>query len=455
MRILFKVFCLLFITSSVYAQSTPPLRLKDEGSNVGYINSVNCVGSAIACTKSGVNGTMTISTTGFGWTDGGSTVYLTTTSDAVAIGTTTAPEELSIQSSQPRIWMKDPDGGAAWATRVADTSGANSQYLIQSTTDNSTYTTRLIIDQATGGVTVGTTSSGTGAVDIRGDEVRIWAGTGSSNNALSSGELYVEGDFEVDGTAYSGTFVANGSGNSYLNYNTGNVGIGTDSPTGKLDVRGDETRIWTGVGTDSNALAAGELYVEGDVEVDGTVYMASCSGAGCGGGADTNAEKEFWWEASATLASQAADAIAPISKIAGTNVDVYVASFDAAADECRAMQFKVPSDVKSGSTITFRNIWFSQTATSGNVIWDWRYTATGANGETWDAALTTKASAASAVQGTVKLTTQTTATESLATLGWATNDLITINVCRDADNGSDTLVGDAELLGVGVEIPRE
>src|ERR1041385_2410227 len=52
----------------------------------------------------------------------------------------------------------------------------------------------------------------------------------------------------------------------------GAVGIGTWAPTGQLDVRGDEMRIWTGAGTDTNATAAGELYVEGDLEVDGTIY---------------------------------------------------------------------------------------------------------------------------------------------------------------------------------------
>lgn len=64
----------------------------------------------------------------------------------------------------------------------------------------------------------------------------------------------------------------------------GNVGVGTSAATGRMDIRGDEVRVWTGTGTDSNALASGELYVEGDLEVDGTVYMGSCSGAGCGAG---------------------------------------------------------------------------------------------------------------------------------------------------------------------------
>ncbi len=58
-----------------------------------------------------------------------------------------------------------------------------------------------------------------------------------------------------------------------------NIGIGTTQPIGKLAVVGDEARIWTGAGSDNNALSSGELYVEGDLEVDGTVYATAFSGA--------------------------------------------------------------------------------------------------------------------------------------------------------------------------------
>jgi hypothetical protein len=61
----------------------------------------------------------------------------------------------------------------------------------------------------------------------------------------------------------------NVNGETYI---AGPVGIGTFTPTGILDVRQDEVRIWTGAGTNTNATSAGELYVEGDLEVDGTIY---------------------------------------------------------------------------------------------------------------------------------------------------------------------------------------
>jgi len=52
-----------------------------------------------------------------------------------------------------------------------------------------------------------------------------------------------------------------------------NVGIGTASPTGKLDVRGDEVRIWSGTGSVDFATDAGDLYVQDTAEVDGNLRV--------------------------------------------------------------------------------------------------------------------------------------------------------------------------------------
>jgi len=51
----------------------------------------------------------------------------------------------------------------------------------------------------------------------------------------------------------------------------GNVGIGTTSPLGKLQVVGDEIRIGSS-GTLNYAAGDGDLYVQDDLEVDGTIY---------------------------------------------------------------------------------------------------------------------------------------------------------------------------------------
>lgn len=174
-----------------------------------------------------------------------------------------------------------------------------------------------------------------------------------------------------------------------------------------------------------------------------------------GAGSDTNAVREYVWPASATLPLEAADSIPPIAKDTGTNVDQLVVDFDSSIDECRSVSFKVPSDVESGSTITFRSVWYS-TATSGSVVWDFRHTSGDTEGETWDDTLTTESAASDAVQGTTKQVTVTTWTETLANLGWAANDLVTGVFCRDGNGtaGTDDLAADARAILFGVEIPR-
>lgn len=93
----------------------------------------------------------------------------------------------------------------------------------------------------------------------------------------------------VVGTVNATAFVGDGSGltgisggasgwtdggtNVYTTTSTDSLGIGTTTPTGRVDIRGDEVRIWTGAGTNTNATSAGELYVESDLEVDGTAYI--------------------------------------------------------------------------------------------------------------------------------------------------------------------------------------
>jgi len=48
-------------------QPSPSIDLQDEGASQGAVKTLNCVGSSIACTKSGVTGTLTLSGGGGGY----------------------------------------------------------------------------------------------------------------------------------------------------------------------------------------------------------------------------------------------------------------------------------------------------------------------------------------------------------------------------------------------------
>lgn len=196
-----------------------------------------------------------------------------------------------------------------------------------------------------------------------------------------------------------------------------------------------------------------------DGKVDWTQLVSVPAGFADGtddgaGGSDTNAVKEYWWPSSATLPLEAADSIPPISKDAGTNVDQLVVLFDDSTDECRTVSFKVPSDVDTSATVTFRLHWYSSSATTGSAYWDFRHNSGVADGADPDAALTTEADGGDTVAGTAGQISAATWTETITNLGWAANDQVDAVFCRDANNGSDNFSGDAYVTGFGVEIPR-
>lgn len=172
------------------------------------------------------------------------------------------------------------------------------------------------------------------------------------------------------------------------------------------------------------------------------------------GGTDTNADLMIRLPAVAMMPLEAADSIPPIAKDAGTTVDQLVVDFDQSTDECRTTTIEIPADITSGGTVTFTFWWYAASVTTGNVIWDIRHNSGVAEGVDPDAALTTEASAADAVQGTAGQVTRTTFTETQTNLAWATNDLVDVVACRDANAVGDTMAADARLKEITINIPR-
>ncbi len=263
------------------------------------------------------DGSLVYNTTGSGWTHGRTILYLETNSDNVSIGSTNSslsPGKLTIAGN-------------------GSSTGINTQFR-----DVSGTATITILDN--GNIGLGSTLPAS-LLDVTNGVVKVWTGGGTDNNATSAGELYVEGDLEVDGSIYgdganiSGIAGANGwtdgGTNVYLTANgdniaigttgfasnakltvkangsstnistqfrdssanakvtildNGNIGLGSTLPASLLDVTNGVVKVWTGGGTDNNATSAGELYVEGDLEVDGSIYGDGVNITGIAAGAN-------------------------------------------------------------------------------------------------------------------------------------------------------------------------
>ena len=190
-------------------------------------------------------------------------------------------------------------------------------------------------------------------------------------------------------------------------------------------------------------------------EDDANFIPDSCVGDGTdAGGTDTNAEKEIWFPCPATLPLEAADSIPPLAKDAGTNLDQLTCDFDQSTDEGRTVVFKVPSDVNTSGTVTFRAYWYSASVTTNEVIMDFRHNSGVADGVDPDVALTTVASAASTAPGTAGQIDIIIWTETVSNLAWAANDLVYGVFERDANNAGDDFAADSKVIGFSVEIPR-
>ena len=125
-------------------------------------------------------------------------------------------------------------------------------------------------------------------------------------------------------------------------------------------------------------------------------------------------------------------------------------AFDAAADEHYDFRGILPQ-VYDGGGFTLRLWWGAATATTGNVVWDASFRAMEDDAEDIDASHTyaynsvTDAAPSASGEFTAAVVTFTDGADADNT---GAGDAFILRIRRDANNGSDTMAGDAQLLAL-------
>ena len=120
-----------------------------------------------------------------------------------------------------------------------------------------------------------------------------------------------------------------------------------------------------------------------------------------------------------------------------------VLDFDDATDESAVFVSIIPEAASLGSGLKIRLHWIATSATSGNVVWD--VSLERMNTDLDADSFSTIASGTAAANGTSGILTVTEIT--LTTIDSVTaGDGFRLKVTRDANNASDTMTGDAELV---------
>jgi len=262
-------------------------------------------------------------------------------------------------------------------------------------------------------------------------------GTGASNAATALSNLGGIGAATTD-TLTNKTFDANGTGNSLSNVDVADLANGTDGELITWSAAGTPTTV--AVGTSGHVLTS-----------NGAGAAPTFQAAAGGGGSMPVAEIHF---DVANLAVPETN-FAPLEKLSGTNVNVFVRSFDDTTEEYVNGKLQVPTDLDTSGTVTFRAYVSAKTAAaSRNIALTFGHRALN-NSEDWDPAspYTEEDSGDTAIDATQDDVTEVTWTETVTNLGWAANDMVLWRLSRDPGATND-LVGDMYLFNFTVEIPR-
>ena len=178
-----------------------------------------------------------------------------------------------------------------------------------------------------------------------------------------------------------------------------------------------------------------------DAEGTGNVLTAPAklwfAAAGC-----NNATASPLWDLPTTNAAAAAC-------ITGTNTQKGVLDFDATTDESAQVHLMLTAVWSGAVDVVIK--WLAA-ATSGDVVWAVQ-TICVADAETDDPAFNTASTVTDTAKGTTNQTNDAAITGVTAT-GCAAGELMHVKISRDADNGSDTMTGDARLIGMELTVRR-
>jgi len=135
----------------------------------------------------------------------------------------------------------------------------------------------------------------------------------------------------------------------------------------------------------------------------------------------------------------------------GTNFPAVGLAYDAATDEAAFWELRAINYASGNLTVDVD--WYADTATSGDVVWAVQIAAITPNTDTQDVETKALATANTFTDNHLATTGQRLhrATVTVSNLdSLAADDAVWIRIARDADNASDTMTGDALLVGATV-----
>lgn len=149
------------------------------------------------------------------------------------------------------------------------------------------------------------------------------------------------------------------------------------------------------------------------------------------------------------LAAFANSAFPQFQRVAGTNFPVTSLAFDAAAAE--SAFWKLVAEGYTSGNITLDLFWYADTASSGDVVWEASVACITPDTDSQDVETKAFATANTVTDSHLGTTGQRLHKASITISNLdsiAAGDVLWLKVARNGASGSDTMTGDAMLVGV-------